>query len=63
MTLRTLFLLSFTALSLSACATSSVGDRAVVGGAIGLGIGAVTGSAPGAIAGAAIGAAIGAASH
>ena len=57
--IQTSLLLVATCFALSGCVTST-GDRAVVGGAIGLGIGAATGNVGGAVAGAAIGAIAGA---
>ena len=65
MSFRTLFLLCAAILSLSACSSThySRSDRAVMGGAAGVGIGAATGSVGGALIGGAVGAAIGAATY
>ncbi len=63
---RTLFLLGTVTLALSACSSThySRSDRAVLGGAAGVGIGAAaTSSVSGALIGGAVGAAIGAATH
>lgn len=67
MTARTVLLLGLAALGLTLSACSSHGysrsDRAILGGAAGVGIGAATGNVGGALAGGAIGAAIGAATY
>lgn len=62
MTVKNIVLVSMTCLTLTGCSsTASMGDRAAIGGALGLGVGAAFGNVGGALAGAAIGAGIGAA--
>ena len=65
MPFRTLFLLCTATLTLSACSSThySRSDRAVMGGAAGVGVGALSGSVSGALIGGAVGAAIGAATY
>lgn len=62
MTIKNIALVSLACLTLAGCdSTSTAGDRAVLGGALGLGVGAAFGNVGGALAGAAIGAGLGAA--
>ncbi|MDB5490615.1 MAG: hypothetical protein JWO78_464 [Micavibrio sp.] len=62
MTVKNIVLVSFACVTLAGCSsTSTTSDRAIMGGALGLGIGAAFGNVGGALAGAAIGAGVGAA--
>lgn len=62
MTVKTIVLVSLACLTLAGCeSTSNTSDRAILGGALGLGVGAAFGNVGGALAGAAIGAGLGAA--